>query len=145
MQARLDKETGKIYSPYNKHAINIFRSKGGRYCADDKSWRFAPETAEQLFKRLFGTSDKIVTVDVDYDAADECENMWYIGGYVLATRPGRDYRVYLGDGVDLMRGYFPESGGSRANPRVAASDDILFRLEVREDFAKAHNLPVHDA
>jgi len=145
MQARLDKTAGKIYAPYNKWAIQFFRGNGGRYCAADRSWTFQPEIVEYLFRELYGTSDKIVTADVDYDAAAEFGNVWHIAGYILATRPYRDSRVHLGDGVDVTRGYFPGTGGSIQTPRVAASYDILFRLEVREDFANAHNLPVHSA
>lgn len=138
MQATIHEN--KIYAPYNPYTIDLFHRKGGRWNPDDKSWSFAPQVAQELFTELFGSSEETVTVQVDYDAANEYNNLLHIGGYVLAQRRFRDARVNLGDDVWLLRGHFPGSGGSMKNPRVNASTDVVFQLEVRKDFAIAHGL-----
>lgn len=138
MQATI--HDNKISAPYNPHAIELFRQKAGRWNPEEKTWSFAPQVAKELFTELYGASEETVTVNIDYDHADEIGNMWYIGGYVLAQRRFRDARVTLGDGVWLLRGHFPGSGGSIKNPRVNASYDAVFQIEVRKDFAIKHGL-----
>jgi hypothetical protein len=57
-----------------------------------------------------------------------------LGGYLLASRRGRDYGAEIVE--TLVSGTIPKSGGSVKNPAVSASDDSVFELEVRRDFAE---------
>lgn len=51
-------------------------------------------------------------------------------GREICSRRGRDYRVKLGEGVVIIEGEFPASGGSRKNPCINAPTGMV--LEVRD-------------
>jgi len=59
-----------------------------------------------------------------------------IGGYILASRKGRDSRADIIE--TLVSGKIPSGGGSVKNPSVNASDDCVFELDVRKDWAIAN-------
>jgi len=59
-----------------------------------------------------------------------------IGGYLLASRRGRDYGANIHE--TLVSGTVPKSGGSVKNPNVSLSADCVFEVEVRKDWAIAN-------
>ena len=61
-----------------------------------------------------------------------------LGGYVLASRRGRDYSANCIE--TLVKGSFGKTGGSVKNPKANCSDDSVFGLHVRKDFAIRHGL-----
>jgi hypothetical protein len=99
-------------------------------------------------KDLFGVSAEVVTVLVtrrryvdghyvgDFSDGEQAD----IGGYVLAERRGRDSRANIVE--TLIAGTIPSGGGSAKNPRVNCSDDCVFELQVRRDFADERGLHI---
>lgn len=57
-----------------------------------------------------------------------------IGGYLLASRRYRDSGAEITE--TLVSGTIPRSGGSVKNPAVSETEDAVFELEVRRDFAE---------
>lgn len=66
-----------------------------------------------------------------------------LGGYSLASRRGRDFAANAIE--TLVQGVFGTSGGSVKSPRANCSDDSVFGLNVRKDFAIRHGLISKDA
>lgn len=128
----------RIKAPFNPINNAEFRARGGKFDGDTKEWVLRSEQAAPLIAELFGTSDEVVKVRVSQKIANGRDGFLYIGGYTLAARKGRDCRAEIVE--PLVAGTIPSSGGSVKNPRVNASDDAVFELEVRRDFAEKHGL-----
>ena len=145
MQTTINAADGKILilGPFSAKNNEIWRSLGGKFSGG--SWVF-PDTegARLRVVELFGAkSDEVVAIiPLSLEAVLENGGCMSIGGYVLATRRGRDYSVQTADGVTLEAGSFPSSGGSVKHPRVAASTDAVFALRCRASFATAHGLEI---
>ena len=77
---------------------------------------------------------------VPYDKITLSGKIAQIGGYVLASRRGRDARVEMPEGVSLAAGKFRSSGGSVKNPSVSLDSDTVFLLTCRASFADAAGL-----
>ena len=146
MQTTINAADGKILilGPFSAKNNEIWRSLGGKFSGGG-SWVF-PDTegARLRVVELFGAkSDEVVAIiPLALAAVRENGGCMSIGGYVLATRRGRDYSVQTADGVTLEAGSFPSSGGSVKHPRVAASTDAVFALRCRSSFATAHGLEI---
>ena len=102
------------------------------------------DTVRAALVEMYGAKSDEVEVMVP---AAKCTGYGILqfGGYVLAHRRFRDGRVSMPDGVSLAAGGFAASGGSAKNPRVAASEDTVFRLLVRRSFAEKHALQVAES
>jgi hypothetical protein len=145
IQIQIEVNESKIFirSPYSTRNNEVWRELGGKY-KDDKWGIPDTPTARERIAEMFGAKSDSVAVLVDSRLIPD-GGIIQIGGYVLAQRRGRDYAVQLAQGVTLHNGRLPSSGGSRANPRVCADDgEAVFRVIVREDFAKRHGLPLAD-
>lgn len=125
------------FSPDNNEA---WRGCGGKF--SNGSWRMPDTPANrEAIARRFGAKSPLV--DVLVEAAKLRDgSVVQIGGYVLASRRGRDYAVRMPDGVSLESGSFSASGGSVKSPRVCAGSDVVFRLRCRQDFATRVGLPL---
>ncbi len=66
-----------------------------------------------------------------------------VGGYLLASRRGRDYGANLVE--TLVSGTVPKTGGSVKNPDVRLAEDCVFELEVRKDWAIDNGFMVGEA
>lgn len=140
----------RVSCEYNDDTIASFRSVGGLYDGSNREWVFPAASrrmAEGEVKRLFGLSEKTVTVQVAslIDASGgRTFSGWTdgkqvtLGGYVLATRRFRDGRAELK--APLAAGRIPATGGSTKKPKVNPAPDTVFIIEVREDFAEANGL-----
>jgi hypothetical protein len=136
-----------ISGPYSEENNATYRSLGGKFDRGSSSWELpdnATTRAEvaQLFGAKSEEGDYLVPCSLD---GVKGSSILQIGGYVLASRRGRDYAVRLPEGVSLAAGSLPSSGGSVKNPSVNPSQDTVFRLRCRAAFADAHGLqPVGD-
>lgn len=131
-----------IRGPYSEDNNTIWRQLGGKFFGQDKSWHLPDnDTARAKVAELFGERSDLVEVVI---SADKCDRKYgssvEIGGYVLASRRGRDYRVEMPHGVSLESGSFTASGGSVKNPRVGLTYGMTFRLVCRKAFADARGL-----
>lgn len=145
MQTTIEVCDGKISvsGPYSDSNNERWRSLGGKFSGG--FWNLPDnETTRSVIAELFGAKSDEVEALVPLDKATGY-NVLQIGGYVLAARRFRDSAVVMPDGVSLASGSFPKSGGSVKNPRVAASDDTVFRLRCRKSFAEARGLELAKA
>ena len=140
----------RVACEYSESVIAAFRARGGKWNAGAKEWVFengAKENGRGCIERLFGLAEEVVTVRVGKaewkcatDTSTDKTPGWsdgqacMLGGYVLASRRGRDCRANLI--ATLCEGTVGSCGGSVKNPRVAPSSDAIFELEVRRDFAE---------
>ena len=128
----------------------VLRSIGGGFDGAAREWVFPKRVAvraEEEIARHFGLSDESVEVHVaahSLSGGDGAFRGWRdgtqvtLGGYVLAARRYRDGRPEIKE--PLVGGSIPASGGSTKNPRVEPTQDAVFSLEVRVDFADANGL-----
>jgi hypothetical protein len=122
-----------VKSPFNKKFVEFARSRNGRWTGEE--WVFDPRDEKALREHLmlyYATDGENVaptcTIRWELQALDGAEIN--LGGRMCARRRGRDYRVELGEGVVVLQGGFPASGGSVKNPRVDPNDDTV--LEIRD-------------
>ena len=81
--------------------------------------------------RLVALLDNIRRVDIQIAVKDLSEQSLFAYGREVLSRPGRDSRVKLGDGVVIVSGSFPSSAGSRNNPKIGG-DAVLEIRDVPE-------------
>ena len=134
---RIGKETGRVYvkSPYNKNFVDAAGKLNGKWVSGSGEWAFDGRDEARVRESciaIYGTDGTtqaaLVTLRVTLGGIDGIEIT--LGGRSLVRRPGRDSRVKLGDGVVVLEGGFPSSGGSVKNPRVAPLPGTV--LEVRD-------------
>ena len=149
---KIDDKSGKrIYltAPYNEDANAKYRQVGGRWLKKSRRWSFARgdiELVRQALMDVFGVTDIVdetVTARVrvaDWQWRDRKGNPGKatFGGQTIAIRYQRDTPVRVGDGVVLVSGKFPSSGGSMAYPEIDAGEDVI--VEVREVWARHRDL-----
>lgn len=136
---RIDIEGGWAYltAPYNPEANSGYRGLGGRWDSGRKAWRFEARDADyvrRILREHFGRTDepvRVVDVRVELEqVADWREQEFWFAGRRIARRPARDSAVQLGEGVLMVEGEFPPSGGSVKYPALEDVDGIV--LEIRD-------------
>lgn len=137
IQITIDGDQTRIRAPFNADNNSAFRARGGKFDSDSKSWVLRTEQAAPLIRELWGESEEIVKVKVPVEKLSGYGTL-SIGGYTLATRRGRDYTADIIE--PLVAGTIPSCGGSMKSPKVNASSDAVFELEMRRDFAERHGL-----
>ena len=129
-----------VKGPYSTSNNDTWRKLGGKFT--DGRWVIPDnDTSRHEVSNLFGSKSPLVEVAV----SDEHPSVFgygsrQIGGYVLASRRGRDSRVEMPAGVSVVSGSFPSSGGSAKSPAVYATVGTVFRLTCRDSFATAMGL-----
>lgn len=128
----------KLVSPYHPSLPADARALGGQWNATTKAWYFDQRDADRvraLCLKHFGVDPladapaDLVTVRLNLDAYSDGAELWVFGRQV-AGRLSRDQSVRLGEGVVLLSGGFPLSGGSTKNPRLDPEKGTV--LEVRD-------------
>ena len=145
MQAHIEAVDGKIKitAPYSELNNESWRTLGGKLSSG--SWLIPDnDTSRKVIAELFGTKSNDVEVFIPYDMIKIDGSIIQFKGYVLAQRRFRDSKVRMPDGVSLAQGKFTSSGGSVKNPRVNINSEMIFRVSVRESFAKLYNLLITD-
>ncbi|MFF0747354.1 hypothetical protein ACFYVL_43945 [Streptomyces sp. NPDC004111] len=137
--------TGKrmlITSPYNADFVDAVKEIGGRWDATKRAWSVAArdeERARALMREYYGTDGTgvpdLVTVRIRLDLFEQHGSTAgapaeaHFAGRVIASRPARDAKVRLHQGVVLVEGTLPGAGGSMRYPRLHAPDAVV---EVRD-------------
>jgi hypothetical protein len=136
VRIRVEGKEVHVTSPYNVSFINQARSLNGKWDRDQGEWVFDARDEGRVRKLCLwyygtdgDTAGPLTTLHVSLDGCGY-ETDLELGGRVLARRPGRDYRVQLGEGVVLIAGGFPARGGSAKNPCVDPRPGTV--LEVRD-------------
>lgn len=135
MQTQITVMDGKIVvsGPYSESNNDRYRVLGGKFSGGN--WVLPDnDSVRPALAEMYGAKSDPVEVLVPLAKA-EGRDILQVGGYVLAQRRGRDWRVQMPDGVSLSAGSFTSSGGSMKHPLVNASSDTVFRLVVRSEFA----------
>lgn len=139
VEERDGKDTLVLRGEYHPGLPRKARELGGDWKRDLREWHFDPRDTDRvtdLLIDLYGhngaDSGEEATVDVHFNPYPfaRYSNRIYAFGDVLCERQGRDDRVRLMDGVVVIEGGFPSSGGSARNPRLSAREGTI--LEVRD-------------
>ncbi|WP_374711395.1 hypothetical protein [Symbiobacterium terraclitae] len=136
MKVRIERQgnTVVLCAPYHPDLPARARQLGGKFDGFTKSWTFDGRDEARvraLAREIYGTdgeTSETVTVRVNLDQLRDVQSLWLFGREI-ARRPERDREVRLGEGVVVLAGGFPASGGSVKNPRLAAETGTI--LEVR--------------
>jgi hypothetical protein len=131
-----------VKSPYAEHTISQFRSIGGKFDRDTREWVFPrSQAAQNMLSKLYGADSPVVIALVPYDKTANSGNSRHHGGYLLATRPGRDDYPVLAPGVHLEQGQFSSSGGSVKNPHVSGTD-LVFAMACHSAYSAREGLDI---
>ncbi|KLU62304.1 hypothetical protein CEB3_c13480 [Peptococcaceae bacterium CEB3] len=126
-----------MQSPFHPDLPEKARALGGKFAQTEKVWVFDPrdeERVRELAREIYGTDGETVVKTVavrlhlDQFAFDE-DKIWF-GGRRVAVRMYRDSAVQLGEGVIILAGGFPRSGGSARYPMLNPETGTV--LEVRD-------------
>ena len=129
----------KLSAPYHPGLPDKAKAIGGRWSSERKAWYFDErdeERVRKLAQEIYGTRGEgeqvdIVTVRVNLDDVEGAKyGSLFLFGREIASRRSRDQRVRLGDGVIIVKGGFPASGGSMRNPSLAPEEGTI--LEIRD-------------
>jgi hypothetical protein len=125
-----------VESPYNPEFVRTAKDLGGKW--NNPVWVFdartEPRVREALLK-IYGTDTtdyRSVTVQINaYNWWQRCktESLWF-AGRKIASRRSRDEAVRLGDGVSIITGRFPSSGGSMKYPSLQLDEALDLVLEI---------------
>lgn len=144
-QVKIAETDDAIYidSPFSASNNEKFRSRGGQFDRETGRWKFPKtEATTAMIEELFGAESELVSALVPKDCIEKIDNQWQTGGYVIANRRDRDTPVKTAQGVQVAKGNWCPSGGSVANPRVTADDDLEIHVVVRKSYADRENLEI---
>jgi len=135
MEIKIENGKVKVQSAYNAAFIKRARMVGGKW--EPPYWEFSQEDEElvrNLCMDIYGqdgrTPAEMVTIDVNLDAyPHDPSGELFLGSMSIAHRTGRDRPVKLPDGVILVSGGFPDSGGSANHPRLTEERGTVLRVK----------------
>lgn len=140
---RVDGNRILVIGPYSEPNNTVYRSIGGQFNRSVGGWSLPISRLPDVVSMFGDFNSDFVEAEANADKLWDGPQL-QIGGYVLATRRGRDYAARLAPGVELISGSLPPRGGSVKNPCVNCSSDACFALLVPKDFALVHDLPTRD-
>ncbi len=129
----------EVESPYNKEFIEFARMRKAIWDRQNKVWQFDPRdefAVRSTLVDVYGTDDyenceKVdVRIDLDKYEKGHLGQRLFALGRELAYRKGRDWYVDIGEGVAVVKGGFPDQGGSMKHPDLDAWSGTV--LEVRD-------------
>ena len=127
-----------VSAPYVPQFPARAKAIGGKWSAGSKVWKFDSRDegrVRELCREIYGTdgltAEKLVTVRVNA-TGDLYGRDYFKFGRQIARRPGRDAAVRLGDGVIIITGSFPSSGGSAKYPSILGRGDAEIIFEIRD-------------
>lgn len=134
----------RVFSPYNAEFPTRAKELGGRWDASARCWTFDPRdepAVRSLCREFYGTDGSapadVMTIRFDFDKLGlrdmgdlQRSRKFTLGGRMVCERPGRDWRVKLGQGVVLVDGVFAASGGSMKHPALGDLSGVV--LEIRD-------------
>ncbi len=136
---RMTTENGRLVveAPYHPALPAAAKDRGGKFDSASKTWSFDvrdEEAVRKMLLRIYGTDGaptELRTIRVDaYKLASRGDQEIWVAGRRICSRLERDAGVRLGEGVVVVTGRFPASGGSRNHPAVDPREGTI--LEVRD-------------
>jgi hypothetical protein len=130
---KIVKENGKIkvQSDYNAEFVKAAKMIQGKW--DKPYWVFPEENepeVRELLMRIYGENgEEQERVDIIVDISEKNGQYIDLCGMHLAGRFLRDNPVWIAPNVVLIAGGFPESGGSRSNPRVNPEEGTKLKVK----------------
>lgn len=128
----------RLASPYHPKLPALARALGGRFDGSSRTWTFDRRDearVHDLARQVYGTDGtptETVTVRWCPPFGACASQELYFAGRQIAYRPGRDSPVRLGDGVVIVEGKLPSSGGSARNPALASYGESPVVFEIRD-------------
>lgn len=124
-------QTVLVFSPYHPDLVRDSRSLNGKWQSGNSSWKFDIRDEERvrgIVREVYGTdgSTEVEVVDVQMviDDNNGGGKQLFALGREIASRPGRDARVRLGDRVTIVSGEFPPSAGSSKYPSLIRNEPV---------------------
>jgi len=143
MTVRIEKSNGKLIvnSPYNPNFVKHARTRG-KWNSSKKAWVFDERDEDwvrDMCKNVYGTDGSdanepgvSVRIELRGEGVEATGNAGWeslcIDGITLVTRSHRDRPVIFSDNVVLVKGGFPDSGGSVKWPAVQPDDGTVVEL-----------------
>lgn len=126
-----------VESPYNPEFVQTAKDLGGKWTAPH--WIFDARTEPRVraaIREIYGTDTtdyRSVTAQINaynwWKNSDTSEALWF-AGRKIAGRQYRDAPVRLGEGVSILTGKFPSSGGSMKYPSLQLDEALDLVLEI---------------
>lgn len=124
-----------VKTPYHPDMPARFRALGGKWQDDARVWTFDIRDEARVraeVEAVFGSTVPTGrTVTLRWDVSNRY-NPARLAGRVIAERRGRDAEVRLGDGVVVVEGKFPHSGGSAKYPALWNTGHDGVVVEIRD-------------
>lgn len=126
----------RVKSPYHPEFPALARMLQGEWDAQTKRWTFPAEMetdVRDLLIEIYGTdSDDYEAVDVEFTLAsvDADKTKLFALGRQLASRTKFNASVRIGKGVSILKGEFPDKGGSPMRPRIGGAGVVLLLTSV---------------
>lgn len=129
------------HTPYHPDFVAGAKKLNGKWNSMTKTWVFDARdeaNVRKLCMDVYGTDGEdgvgdLVDVRVPLTASElRRDQSLYIGGRQIAHRRDRDTPVRIGDGVVVVEGEFPDSGGSRKSPALITYDHGPIVVEIRD-------------
>jgi hypothetical protein len=127
----------EVKTPYCDEFVSFARMRKAIWKKEKRAWLFDPRdefAVRSTLIDIYGTDDYATCEKVDVrlklDGLSHLSDRLIFFGRELARREFRDYGVKLGDGVVVVKGGFPPSGGSRRSPELNEEPGTV--LEVRD-------------
>ena len=124
-----------VVSEYNAEWGKRAKTLGGKWQSGSKAWAFDPEDAAEVSAVLLdiygedGSGDvETCDITVRVDLLDNDQEIT-LCDLPVCRRRYRDEAVRMADGVILLSGGFPSSGGSVKNPRCNAEEGTLAKIK----------------
>lgn len=126
-------------TPYHPDLVEEARALNGKWHAGDSAWLFDERDEARVYQmvcKVFGTDGKepveVCDVEMVLVGSQTADNSRFALGRQIVSRPSRDSRVKLGDGVTVVAGQFSSSGGSRNNPAIMSRREEPVTVLVRD-------------
>lgn len=134
-----------VYSEYSATFVKAAREMSGKWDKGNGCWIFDKDNRDLVSKALINaygedgmTAVEKVTVIIDLDEADGNPDMKWnsaitYGKMALVSRRSRDARVKMANGVAVIEGGFPASGGSAKYPSPKPESGTVLRATMAKE------------
>ena len=142
----------KLAAPYHPALPNQAQALGGRWDPVERVWRFdARDEARvrELARSIYGTdgedNPELVTIRVTLTRREASRQELWLAGRLVAKRRNWDLPVSLGNGVIIVKGKFPWTGGTSKSPTLGGEGVVLEIRDVpRPAVPQAPNVEIVD-
>lgn len=124
-------KTVTVKAPFSPDFPAPARDAGGNWNGDVWTFDVRDESrVRALCREIYGTDGAVAETVTVRTSNIPWDKTMFAYGRRVAHRPSRDERVRLGEGVVIIEGGFPPSGGSVKNPRLDPEQGTV--LEIRD-------------